>query len=275
MFDQKNCQRGRSKLTIFLSIYYVPFDNFFFGEEKEVERLQKFLANAGVASRRKCEELITDGKVKVNGKVVTELGTKIEPDKDVIEYNEQVIKQNEKNVYILLNKPIGYVTTSHDQFDRDTVLDLVKVKERIVPVGRLDMYTSGALILSNDGDFVYKVTHPKHEITKTYTVTLKGIITNDEVQKLRDGVKIEDYTTRPAKVKILKTDKEKNQSRLEITIHEGKNRQVRKMCEAIGRKVLALHRSKIGSIDVKNLKIGTWRYLTEKEVKMILNMELK
>lgn len=230
-----------------------------------MERLQKFLANAGVASRRKCEELISEGKVKVNGKVVTELGTKIEPEKDVIEYNGQVIKENEKKVYILLNKPIGYVTTSHDQFNRDTVLDLVKVKERVVPVGRLDMYTSGALILSNDGDFVYKVTHPKHEITKTYTVTLKGIITNDEVHKLRDGVQIEDYITRPAKVKILKTDNEKKQSRLEITIHEGKNRQVRKMCEAVGRKVLALHRSKIGSLGVKDLKIGTWRYLSEEE----------
>ena len=230
-----------------------------------MERLQKFLANAGVASRRKCEELISEGKVKVNGKVVTELGTKIEPEKDVVEYNGQVIKENEKKVYILLNKPIGYVTTSHDQFNRDTVLDLVKVKERVVPVGRLDMYTSGALILSNDGDFVYKVTHPKHEITKTYTVTLKGIITNDEVQKLRDGIKIEDYTTKPAKVKILKTDNEKKQSRLEITIHEGKNRQVRKMCEAVGRKVLALHRSKIGSLGVKDLKIGTWRYLSEDE----------
>lgn len=230
-----------------------------------MERLQKFLANAGVDSRRKCEELITGGKVKVNGKVVTELGTKIEPEKDVIEYNGQVIKENEKKVYILLNKPIGYVTTSHDQFNRDTVLDLVKVKERVVPVGRLDMYTSGALILSNDGDFVYKVTHPKHEITKTYTVTLKGIITNDEVHKLRNGVKIEDYTTKPAKVKILKTDNEKKQSRLEITIHEGKNRQIRKMCEAVERRVLALHRSKIGNIGVKDLKIGTWRYLSEEE----------
>lgn len=230
-----------------------------------MERLQKFLANAGVASRRKCEELIIEGKVKVNGKVVTELGTKIEPKIDVVEYNGQVIKENEKKVYILLNKPIGYVTTSHDQFNRDTVLDLVNVKERVVPVGRLDMYTSGALILSNDGDFVYKVTHPKHEITKTYTVTLKGIITDKEVQKLRDGIQIEDYTTRPAKVKILKTDIEKKQSRLEITIHEGKNRQVRKMCEAVGRRVLALHRSKIGKIGVKNLKIGTWRYLNEEE----------
>lgn len=231
-----------------------------------MERLQKFLANCGVASRRKCEDLILKGAVKVNGKVVTELGTKVDLKVDKVEYNEKIIKPLEAKVYILLNKPIGYVTTSHDQFDRDTVLDLVKVKERIVPVGRLDMYTSGALILTNDGDFVYKVTHPKHEIEKTYTVTLKGIINKTEVQALRDGVKIDDYKTKPAKVKILKTDEEKKQSRLEITIHEGKNRQVRKMCEAVGRKVLALHRSKIGNIGVKDLKIGTWRYLTNKEI---------
>ena len=199
----------------------------------EEVRLQKFLANSGVASRRKCEELILEGKVSVNGKVVNELGTKINPSVDKVECCGKLIHSSGKKVYILLNKPIGYVTTAKDQFDRDSVLDLVKVKERIVPVGRLDMYTSGALILTNDGDFVYKVTHPKHEITKTYIVTLRGIIEDDAVEKLRNGVEIEDYITRPAKVRILKTDMEKNISRLEITIHEGKNRQVRKMCEAV------------------------------------------
>lgn len=235
-------------------------------------RLQKFLANSGVASRRKCEELILEGKISVNGKVVQELGTRIEPDVDKVTYCGKLIQNTEEHVYILLNKPIGYVTTAKDQFDRDTVLDLVKVKERVVPVGRLDMYTSGALILTNDGDFVYKITHPKHEITKTYTVTVHGIIDNDSVEKLRQGVEIEDYVTRPAKVKILKTDTEKNISRLEITIHEGKNRQVRKMCEAVGSKVIALHRSKIGDIGVKDLKLGTWRYLKDSEVKKILNI---
>ena len=234
-------------------------------------RLQKFLANSGVASRRKCEELILEGKISVNGKIVNELGIKIDPTVDKVEYCGKLIHNNEKLVYILLNKPIGYVTTAKDQFDRDTVLDLVKVKERIVPVGRLDMYTSGALILTNDGDFVYKVTHPKHEITKTYTVTVHGIITNEAVENLRQGVEIEDYVTRPAKVKILKTDEEKNISRLEITIHEGKNRQVRKMCEAVGSKVIALHRSKIGDIGVKELKLGSWRYLKDYEVKKLLN----
>lgn len=240
-------------------------------EVEESIRLQKFLANSGVASRRKCEELILDGKVSVSGQIVKELGTKVNPAVDKVEYCGNPVFSSNKFVYILLNKPIGYVTTAKDQFDRDSVLDLVKVKERVVPVGRLDMYTSGALILTNDGDFVYKVTHPKHEITKTYTVTVRGIIENDAVEKLRNGVEIEDYKTRPAKVKILKTDEEKNISRLEITIHEGKNRQVRKMCEAVGSKVVALHRSKIGDIGVKDLKLGTWRYLKDFEVKEILN----
>jgi len=197
------------------------------------ERLQKYLAECGVASRRKCEELILQGKVKVNNQIVTELGVKVNPEKDIVKFEDKEVKPTSKMVYILLNKPIGYVTTADDQFGRDTVLDLVKVKERIVPVGRLDMYTSGALILTNDGDFVYKVTHPKHEIEKTYTVTVKGIIKNEEVEQLRKGVKIDDYITKPAKVKILKTDIEKNISRLEIVIHEGKNRQVRKMCESV------------------------------------------
>lgn len=233
-------------------------------------RLQKYLADCGVASRRKCEEYIIQGKVQVNGKTVTELGLKVNPKKDKVKFENKEIKMSNKHVYILLNKPIGYVTTVNDQFNRDTVLNLVKVKERIVPVGRLDMYTSGALILTNDGDFVYKVTHPKHEIEKTYTVTVKGIIQNKEVEQLRKGVTIDDYITKPAKVKILKTDIEKNISRLEITIHEGKNRQVRKMCEAVGKSVLALHRSKIGNIGVKDIELGKWRYLNNKEIKEIL-----
>ena len=233
-------------------------------------RLQKYIAKSGVASRRKAEELILEGKIQVNGKTITELGTKVNPEKDIVTYNGRKLKTEEEFVYILLNKPIGYVTTVKDQFGRDSVLDLVKIKEHLVPVGRLDMYTSGALILTNDGDFVYKVTHPKHEIEKTYTVTIKGIVKNEEVEMLRKGVKIEDYTTKPARVKILKTDEEKNISRLEITIHEGKNRQVRKMCETVGHKVLALHRSKIAGIGVKDIPLGKWRFMKEKEIRKIL-----
>ena len=233
-------------------------------------RLQKYLAEAGIASRRKAEELILQGKVQVNGKVVTELGIKVQPGEDEVKYENKMVQIENKKIYILLNKPIGYVTTVKDQFNRDSVLDLVKVKERLVPVGRLDMYTSGALILTNDGDFVYKVTHPKHEINKTYTVTFKGIVSKEHVENLRVGVDIGGYVTKSAKVKILKTDEEKQITRLEIIIHEGKNRQVRKMCEAIGHKVLALHRSAIAGIGVKDIELGKWRYLSKEEVKKIL-----
>ena len=236
----------------------------------EEVRLQKYMADCGVASRRKCEEYILAGRVRVNNKVVNTLGTKVKEGKDIIIFDDTEIIPNKKNIYILLNKPVGYVTTVKDQFQRDTVLDLIKgVKQRILPVGRLDMYTSGALILTNDGDFIYKITHPKHEIDKTSQVTLKGVITHEEIDKLENGVEIDGYTTRPAKVKILKIDKEKDISRIQITIHEGKNRQVRKMCEAIDKKVMALHRSKIGTISVKNMKIGEWRYLKIDEIKKL------
>ena len=223
----------------------------------------------GICSRRNAELLITEGKIKVNGKVVTELGTKINPEKDIVEYNGEKIKAPEEFVYILLNKPIGYVTTAKEQFGRPTVLDLVKnVKYHVLPVGRLDMYTSGAILLTNDGEFINKITHPKHEINKTYNATVRGIVSNDDVRKLENGVEIKDYISGKAKVKILKTDDSKNISRLQITIHEGKNREVRKMCEAIGKNVIALHRAKIGNLDVKNLKIGDWRYLDKSEIKI-------
>lgn len=239
----------------------------------EEVRLQKFLANQGICSRRKAEEYIIQGFVRVNGKIVKELGVKIDPEKDEIVFKGNKVNKAEHKVYILLNKPIGYVTTTKDQFGRDTVLDLIRIKEKVLPVGRLDMYTSGALILTNDGEFIYKVTHPKFEVEKTYNVTLKGEITKEEIKQLENGVKIEDYTSGKAKVKILKIDKEKDISRIEITIHEGKNREVRKMCTAIGKKVLALHRSKIEDIDVKDLKLGEWRYLLRNEVLRLIGEE--
>ena len=234
-------------------------------------RLQKYLAEAGIASRRKCEEYILEGKVKVNGKIVTELGTKIDTEKDKVLFEGKTVKRESELVYILLNKPTGYVTTTKEQMGRKMVLDLVRdVKARILPVGRLDMYTSGALILTNDGDFIYKVTHPKHEVNKTYIARVKGIVTGQDLETLRTGVKIEDYTTSPAIVDILEIDKEKKLTKLEITIHEGKNRQVRKMCETLGYGMYSLHRYSIGKISVKGLKRGDWRYLTDKEVKSLL-----
>lgn len=234
-------------------------------------RLQKFLANNGVCSRRKAEEYILNGFVKVNGRVVLELGTKINPESDIVTFKNRKVSLTQNKIYILLNKPIGYVTTARDQFNRQTVLDLINIKEKIVPVGRLDMYTSGALILTNDGDFVFKITHPKNEIEKTYNVTLKGIVSQEDIEKLKHGVQIENYTSGEAKVKILKIDEENQVSRIEITIHEGKNREVRKMCNAIDKKVLALHRSKISFLNVKDLKIGEWRYLKESEVSKLMN----
>ena len=235
-------------------------------------RVQKFLSESGIASRRKAEELILQGKIKVNDVVITELGTKINPEKDIVKFNDKIVeRKTDKKVYILLNKPIGYVTTMKDQFSRDIVTDLVKIGKRVLPVGRLDMYTSGALILTDDGDFINKVTHPSNEIKKSYIATVKGMVTKEEIESLKNGVKIDDeYVTAKAAAKIIKQDKEKDITRIEIVIHEGKNRQVRKMCEAIGRKVLALHRTKIGNLEVRNLKLGTWRYLTENEVKSLL-----
>lgn len=233
----------------------------------EEMRLQKFIASSGICSRRKAEEYILNGKVKVNGEIVNKLGVKIDAKIDEVTLNGRIVKIQENKVYILLNKPIGYVTTVKEQFARPTVVDLIKgINEKVLPVGRLDMYTSGAIILTNDGDFIYQVTHPKYEIEKTYQATVKGIITQEDVRKLENGVKIEDYISGKAKVKILKIDTEKNISRVRITIHEGKNREVRKMCQAIGKNVIALHRSKIENIDVKDLKLGEWRFLKEEEV---------
>lgn len=236
-------------------------------EEKNEVRLQKFLADNGIASRRKCEQIILENRVKVNGKLINTLGTKVNLNKDVVEVDEKIIEKQNQKIYVLLNKPIGYVTTVKDQFKRDTVMDLLKdIKTRIVPVGRLDMYTSGALLLSNDGAFVNKITHPSHEIEKTYNVTVRGKITKEDMQKLESGVDIGDYVTKPAKTKILKIDENKNISRFQIIIHEGKNRQIRRMCKAINKPVLALHRAAIGNISVKNLKMGQYRYLTNKEI---------
>lgn len=234
-------------------------------------RLQKFLAECGVASRRKCEEFIIDGRVKVNNNVVTELGTKVNPEIDVIEVDGNVLN-TEKKVYILLNKPVGYVTTVSDEKERPTVMELLDgVKEKVVPVGRLDMFTSGLLLLSNDGDFVYKVTHPKHETTKTYIVKTRGVPKESDLEKLRVGVKIDDYMTSPAEVNLLLKDNTNNIARIWIRIHEGRNRQVRKMCEAIGLSVIALKREGVGNLTCEGVERGKWRHLTEAEVEEILN----
>ena len=234
----------------------------------EMIRLQKYIADSGVASRRKAEELILQGSVKVNGNVVMEMGIKV-GDSDSVEVHGKVIKPESKKVYILLNKPSGYVTTVKDQFRRPTVLDLLKgVNERVFPVGRLDYETTGLLILTNDGDFTHKMTHPKHEIEKKYLVTVVGTPTKEEISSFESGLEIEDYVTSPAKLKILNS-KERNCT-IEVTIHEGRNRQVRKMCDAIGHPVLSLKRISLGKVTLGDLQEGNWRELTHIEVKSLL-----
>lgn len=232
----------------------------------EIVRLQKYIAMCGIASRRKAEELITEGVVKVNGEKVTELGVKVEIGADKVMVNGKLIKAEQKKYYIMLNKPVGYVSTVHDQFERPTVTDLIssEIHARVFPVGRLDYDTSGLLLLTNDGDFTYKVTHPKFEMGKTYHAVLKGGISIAGLNKLRRGVKIEDYTTSPAQVEIL--DVNNGHSLIEITIHEGKNRQVRKMFEAVDCKLVALSRISIGDVKLGNLPEGRWRYLTSHEI---------
>ena len=220
-------------------------------------RINKYIALCGVASRRKAEELILAGKVKVNDNIVTELSYQVDEENDVVKVDDKIIKEENKLVYILLNKPEGYITTVKDQFDRESVLDLVTdIKERVYPIGRLDYETSGLLLLTNDGDLTYKLTHPKHEVDKTYVARVKGNLTPDEIKMFKSGLKIEDYVTAPAKLKVIRYDEKTNVSLLEIKIHEGKNRQVRKMCKAINHPVLRLKRTAMGKIRIGECEIG-------------------
>ena len=236
-------------------------------------RINKYIALCGVASRRKAEELILAGRVTVNDEVMTELSYKVDEETDIVKVDDKLIKEENKLVYILLNKPEGYITTVKDQFDRPSVLDLVSdIKERVYPIGRLDYETSGLLLLTNDGDLTYKLTHPKHEVDKTYVARVKGKLTKEEIERFKTGLKIEDYTTAPAKLKVIKYDEQRDSSLLEIKIHEGKNRQVRKMCKAINHPVLRLRRSAMGKIKIGDCEIGKYRYLTEDEIKYLKNL---
>lgn len=233
-------------------------------------RLQKYMAEAGVASRRKSEELILQGRVEVNGNVVTVPGTKIDGT-EIIKVDGKLIKPEENKVYILLNKPVGYISTAKDQFDRKTVIDLVSnVKERIYPVGRLDYDTSGIILLTNDGELANRMTHPKHELPKVYRAIIKGALSQNEISMLQSGIIIEDYKTAPATVKVINAAD--NSSTVYITIHEGRNRQVRKMFEAIGHIVLRLKRIAIGPISIEGLEEGKWRNLDQKELTALRKM---
>jgi 23S rRNA pseudouridine2605 synthase len=233
-----------------------------------MERLQKVIARAGIASRRKAEDLIKEGRVKVNGKVVTELGLKVSTS-DRVEVNEIQIEKEEP-VYFLLYKPRGVISSVNDDKGRKVVTDFFPhLKERIYPVGRLDYDTSGLLVLTNDGEFANLLMHPKNEIDKVYVAKVKGIPLKENLRKLERGIRLEDGRTAPARVKLLSADSKKQVAIVEITIHEGRNRQVRRMFEAIGNEVLKLKRERYGFLTLSGLRTGDARELTPHEVKQL------
>ena len=234
-----------------------------------MERLQKVIANYGYTSRRKAEELILKGKVIVNGSIVRELGIKVEPS-DTIEVEGTVLENTEK-VYFLLNKPRGVITSVSDDKNRKTVVDLIHTNKRIYPVGRLDYDTTGALLLTNDGELANKLMHPKNNIDKVYVAKVKGLIGKKELTKLANGVYLDGIKTSKGKARILKYDKKADTSIVELTIHEGKNHQVKRMFEAIGYNVLKLKRESISFLSIKNLKSGEYIELKPKDVKRLYN----
>ena len=222
------------------------------------------MAQCGIASRRGSEEIIKEGRVMVNGELVDYMGKEVDPDRDIIEVDGALIKPETKKYYIMLNKPKGYVTTVSDEFGRPTVMELVgDVHARIYPVGRLDYDTSGLLIMTNDGDFANILSHPGHEINKSYIALLNCVPDKDQLKTLREGVELDGFKTSPAKVEILKLLKHGCEAK--ITIHEGKNRQIRRMFEAVGAKVISLKRISIGNITLGNLPEGKWRHLNDAE----------
>ena len=238
-----------------------------------MERLQKVIAASGITSRRKAEELITQGKVKVNDKIITELGTKVKPS-DRIEVNNEIITKQAKEYY-LLNKPRGVISAVSDDKNRKVVTDLIATEARIFPVGRLDYDTTGAILLTNDGDFSNIMTHPKNNIDKVYLAKLKGIIKVDAINKLKDGIELDGTVVKPTKVKLRKVNKENNTCIVEIIIHEGLNHQIKRMFSSVGYDVLKLTRQRVGIFTCQNLKSGEYRKLTPKEVQIVYSYKEK
>ena len=234
-----------------------------------MERLQKYLSSCGIASRRKSEELILAGKVKVNGKVVTELGTKVF-EKDEVEVENMEVYRKEKEYY-LLYKPEKTICSVSDEKGRTTVVDLIETDEKIFPVGRLDYDTTGLLLLTNDGELTNKLTHPKGFVEKTYIAKVSGIVTGKEIHELEEGIELEGVKTKKARAKLKKIDKKNNKTYVELTITEGRNHQVKNMFAALGHKVLKLKRISYAFFDLKGMKIGEYRRLTSKEVKQLYN----
>ncbi len=236
-----------------------------------MERLQKVIASSGYCSRRKAEELIVQGKVKVNNVVITELGVKVSPT-DTVTIDGKALTKEEYE-YILLYKPRGYLTTTSDDKDRKTVMDLIETSKRLYPVGRLDYDTSGLLLLTNDGNLTNLLIHPRNNIDKMYVAKIEGILTPIEIKKLENGVMIDDYKTSKSRVKLKKIDKKNNTSLVYITIHEGKNHQVKKMFEAVGHNVIKLKRETLAFLDLSGLKSGEYRHLSLKEVKKLYSLK--
>ena len=232
------------------------------------ERLQKILAKAGIASRRKAEELIREGRVRVDGRVVTEMGTKVDPDIQEIQCNGLPVSIPEKKVYILLHKPAGILSTVHDPQGRPIVTDLLKnVTERVYPVGRLDLNTEGALLLTNDGELAQKILHPRNEVNKTYVARVRGRPDKTTLASLSGGILLEGRKTWPAEIEVLQM--EQQEAVIKIVIHEGRKRQVRKMFEAVGHPVLQLKRTAYGRLELGELAPGKYRYLNSRDIKMI------
>ncbi|MGM9632121.1 MAG: pseudouridine synthase [Eubacteriales bacterium] len=231
-------------------------------------RLQKYFTDCGVLSRRAAEEEIKAGKVKVNG-AVAELGTKIDPELDTVEYKGKKITlpKGPKNVYILLNKPCGVVTSAKDEKGRLCVTDLVKIGTRVYPVGRLDLNSQGLIIMTNDGELTNKLTHPRHEIPKIYEVEVVGNITDEQLRALNESMAIDGYVLLPVKTVLL--SRGERTSKIKMTLYEGRNRQIRKMCDSVGLKVAKLTRVAIGDIKLGSLEGGKWRYLTKEEIKIL------
>ena len=233
-------------------------------------RLNKYIAAAGVCSRRKADELIANGNVRINGAVMKEMGYDV-ADSDTVQVNGRTISAASKKVYVAVNKPLGYITSMDDDRSRATVAELVAdIPERLFPVGRLDYNTTGLLIMTNDGDLTYTLTHPKHEVWKTYMATVSGVISDNRIARLRKGVDIGGFVTSPAKVRVIK--QMPRHAVVEISIHEGKNRQVRKMFAAVGNKVQELERVSIGDIRLGRLMSGHYRKLTREEIEYLKSL---
>lgn len=239
-----------------------------------MERLQKIIAQAGIASRRKAEKLIAEGKVKVNGKVVTKLGTKVDINKDKITV-DGIPLEREEPVYYLLYKPRSVISSVTDDKNRKVVTDFIPEDKRIFPVGRLDYDTSGVILLTNDGDFAHMLMHPKYEIEKTYIAKVEGIISKETMNQLKKGIELEDGITAPAKVKRIAINKKKKTSIVELTIHEGRNHQVKRMLEAVGHPVIKLKRERFAFLTCEGMNPGEYRKLTPKEVKQLVALATK